>query len=87
MLLVHTTRLFLHFYESKPPKVKISTHLACKNVGKPCFLYTQLDFSPIFAIQNLQMVRFRCFEHNVLVNNGENPALEEVPKQSAKPNF
>ena len=87
MLLVYTTRLYPHFYESKPPKVKISAHSACENVGKPCFLYTQLDFSLIFTIQNLQMLRFRCFEHNVLVNNGENPALEEVPKQSAKPNF
>ena len=87
MLLVYTTRLFLNFYESKPPKVKISTRLACKNVGKPCFLYTQLDFSLIFAIQNIQMLRFLCFEHNFLINNEENLVLEEVTKQTAKPSF
>ena len=72
---------------AKPPKVKISAHLARKNVGKPCFLYTQLDFSLIFTSQDLQKLRFLCFEHNFLINSEENPVLEEVPKQSAKPSF
>ena len=72
---------------AKPPKVKISAHLARKNVGKPCFLYTQLDFSLIFTSQDLQKLRFLCFEHNFLINSEENQVLEEVPKQSAKPSF
>ena len=63
---VYTSRLYLHFYESKPPKVQIFPCLTCKNEGKPCFQYTQLDFTLTSTSQNLP--KYRSFRFLVYIN-------------------